>query len=143
MRITAFMAAIAVTFAIAFEANAEEGPPKASASDKGPVIIIDNGGDMAQLIFEKRYRAYQWMKGTGVGLFASSFVFIFTGVGMIEGSPYGPVGSVGLAMLGVGLVHFIASVFLLGFSRTLDTVPAAPVAPPRSQSPKIKSPDSE
>lgn len=142
MRTTAFMVAIAITWALAFEAHAQEGPPKASLSDRGPVIIIDNGGDMAKMYFEKRYRAYLWMKSTGVGLFASSFAFIIGGVIMIEGSPYGGVGSAGLALVGVGLVHFIASVLLLGFSRTLDTIPAAPVPPPRPTTPQFKTSDS-
>ena len=75
--------------------------------------------------YHREYKKYRLMQVMGQSMLAASFAFEIIGTIMIEAASFGAVGWSGFALVGVGLVHFVSSAFLLGFSK-----PAHHLSPP-------------
>ena len=122
MKIAAALALLIATSAISVEAYGLNRGPHSYAQGVTP----GSGLTVGSREFDRRYKAYRIMKATGYSLLGSGFGIVIAGVGLVEASAFGPVGMAGFIAIGVGLVHFIASAFLLGLSRTLDTILVPP-----------------
>ncbi len=120
-----------LSLSIISTAEATEGPIPPDSSMRHEISIELKHPTAAQLQAdeEKEYKRNKIMQTTGYSMLGTSAVLIITGAAMVEGSPYGPVSTAGMILLGVGLGHFIVSAFLLGFSKTVIEQPLLPPTP--------------
>jgi hypothetical protein len=101
--------------------------PTGSAADEAiaQTLIFDPP------VLDKEYKRNRLMQTMGYSLLGASAAMIITGAAMIEAAPWGPRSRAGIIFVSTGMVHFIASAFLLGFSKTILRQELPPVRPVR------------
>jgi hypothetical protein len=100
-----------------FERSITAGPPLTAFAS-----TMNNSPDRA-------YKINRIMQVMGYALLGAGAVMAVTGAGLVQGSPYGAASMAGLVTFCTGLVHFITSAFLLGFSRPVIRQELPPVRP--------------